>query len=460
MGWQTVVSVPDWAQATVQAYANNAWNLSQGQGGAPIVSFTTGSGAVAYAVLSGSTVASVNIVSGGANYVTAPTVTISSSNNVGSGATATATITNGVVTNIAVGGGSGYTATPFVSIQPIGAGAAATATISGGQVSNLTIVSGGANYTIAPKITILGGSGTGATATCTISTATVSALYINSGGSGYTNTATLFASYSGVTTAPQNASELAGINNAATRGSGNATISDAVTLVDNIINGSKLTSLPASLLSKIQIQEATGFSSVSALIGKKAFYTGDTDTTFLAQNLVLNTPTTYNARLAAKIQNDNYKTERVSMDNALGLGINLASQSVTDAELLRNAGVCMRSYTQSTYEIAHKLFIEQQEFAVFELELFGNCLRAMTGSQQSTSSTDNNASALMQAVGIASSVAGLGKGIYDVGSMAGLWGGTAASAASAAGSYAAGITLTDVLTAEIGTDLVAMLFPY
>ncbi len=61
----------------------------------------------------------------------------------------------------------------------------ATATTSGGFVTIITVTDGGAGYTTAPTVTIMGGGGSGATATATVSGGAVTAIAINNPGGGY-----------------------------------------------------------------------------------------------------------------------------------------------------------------------------------------------------------------------------------------------------------------------------------
>ena len=171
-------------------------------------------------------------------------------------------------------------------------------------------------------------------------------------------------------------------------------------------NGVGLAGLPATLTSTMNGKSTSSFLTIQALIGKKSFYIGDPRNP-LAQDLTIDTASTYQGRLNAKLEDDNYRLERANQDAALGLGIELAKQSAINAETLRMAGLYMREYNQGTYELASKLFVEQEEFNVFKLEIFGNCLRAMTGSQQTTTSQDNQASGFMQAVGATTAVVGL-----------------------------------------------------
>lgn len=70
-----------------------------------------------------------------------------------------------------------------------GSGAVATVDISGGAVIAVNIISGGANYTSAPMVSINngGGGGSGATAVASVSGGSVTGVTVNNGGSGYTN---------------------------------------------------------------------------------------------------------------------------------------------------------------------------------------------------------------------------------------------------------------------------------
>jgi hypothetical protein len=78
----------------------------------------------------------------------------------GSGATATASISNGSVTSISVSQGSNYSgsAVPIISIAPSdngGFNATAYASIDIFGTMSITVVNGGSDYTVAPKVQIL-----------------------------------------------------------------------------------------------------------------------------------------------------------------------------------------------------------------------------------------------------------------------------------------------------------------
>jgi hypothetical protein len=59
------------------------------------------------------------------------------------------------------------------------------------MVKSIAVTNGGANYTVAPTVTISGGGGTGAKATAAVSSGRVVAVYITDMGSGYTSAPTI-----------------------------------------------------------------------------------------------------------------------------------------------------------------------------------------------------------------------------------------------------------------------------
>lgn len=419
---------------------------------------TTGAGATATATVSGGKLTGITVTTSGMGYVTIPTVTLSPS---GLGAEGEAVVTGNVISAVTlVNGGNNYSTPPAVEILG-GRGAGATAhavlpavpiatieitnsgnylsspptvTFSSGAatatvnmrpspddwaVESLTITNYG-SYTVPPTVIFTAGSIT-AVALVHLTPSSVASFVVDTGGSGYANAAPPISVYAGTIIAPQDSNETGAIAKLAARGAGgNATVTGAYALADGIIKGNNLTGLPSSLNSNISSKEIAAFALVSNLIGKKSFFAGDPDITLLAQALTLSTPTTYLNRLTARIENDNYHAERASMDVALGLGIDLASQAVLNADVLRKSGLYAREYLQGTYELLNKLYIEQEEINVYKLEIFGNALRAITGSQQTTSSSDNGPSPFMQAVGITTTAIGAYNAIAPAGTLGSL----------------------------------------
>jgi len=234
--------------------------------------------------------------------------------------------------------------------------------------------------------------------------------------------------YSGPIYAPQNLDETDGIAGLATRGRyGDQVISKAIAYEDDVINGGHLAGTKAALvaaLASVTGNSTSSFASFSSRIGRKPFYVGDSDSTYLAQALVSGTPALYNARISAAIHADNFHKERDIQDHALGYGVEMGKHAAIDAETLRRAGLYQREYVQTGYLLTHKLFLEEQEIAVVNLEIFGNCLRALTGSQQTTTQEYAGGNKVSAAVGMGmvGGVAGWYAGVA-LGAEGGAWGG-------------------------------------
>jgi hypothetical protein len=212
---------------------------------APVGTPATATATIAAGVVTGF------VIAGGSGYTSIPAVTIADPTNVNTVSTAIAVVDAGIVTSIIVTEpGSGFIITPTVTIEPPlgngtvfsttitnpgafytvapailiagdGVGASATTTITDGQVTNIiinqggvnytfatltiapppapsgailgaTITKSGANYNVAPVVTInANGPGVGATAHATIAGGVVSEIIIDTAGSGYTSAATI-----------------------------------------------------------------------------------------------------------------------------------------------------------------------------------------------------------------------------------------------------------------------------
>ena len=210
--------------------------------------------------------------------------------------------------------------------------------------------------------------------------------------------------YSGPIFAAQNQDEIDGIAGLATRGRyGDQVITKAIAYEDDVINGGHLGGTKAELvaaLASVTGQSTASFASVTSRIGRKPYYVGDSDSTFLAQTLTTGIPALYNARISAAIHADHFHKERDIQDHALGYGVEMGKHAAIDAETLRRAGLYQREYVQYGYVLSHKLFIEDMEMNVVNLEVFGNCLRALTGSQQTTTQEYSGGNKMTAAVGM------------------------------------------------------------
>lgn len=226
------------------------------------------------------------------------------------------------------------------------------------------------------------------------------------------STGAALSNYSGTIVATQPQNEVDGIAALAARGtSGDLVISKATTFVQDSINGGYLPGTKSEFVAALALvtgNSTTDFASVSSRIGKKARFVGDPDSTFLAQSLATGYPALFNARVSAAIYADNYAKERVLRDHAMAYGVEMGKHSAIDAETLRKAGLSTREYLQNSYLLNHKWTIEGQEMNVANVEIFGNVLRALTGSQQSTQRTDPKGNKAMGVVGGAISGAVIG----------------------------------------------------
>jgi hypothetical protein len=208
--------------------------------------------------------------------------------------------------------------------------------------------------------------------------------------------------YTGDVTAAQPQDEVDGIAGLANRGRyGDQVITKAIAYENDVINGGYLAGTKAAFVAALALvtgNSTTDFASVNSRIGRKPLFVGDPDSTLLAQSLVAGTPTLYNARMSALIYAHNFQRERDIQDHGLAYGVEMGKHAAIDAEALRRAGLYQREYLQGSYALSHRLFVEGQEIAVANLELMGNAIRALTGSQQTTSQTQEG-NKLMSAVG-------------------------------------------------------------
>lgn len=219
--------------------------------------------------------------------------------------------------------------------------------------------------------------------------------------------------YSGDITAAQNQDEVDGIAGLATRGRyGDQVITKAIAYENDVINGGFLAGEKDAFLAASSLvsdnARASFWADVYTKIGRKPMKVGDTDTSFLAQRLVNSyryggpvdtVPDIYTARMTALIAADNWRKERDIQDHGLAYGVEMGKHAAIDAEALRRAGLYQRQYLQGTYELSHRLYVEGQEIAVANLELMGQAIRALTGSQQTTTQQNESGSKVMGAVG-------------------------------------------------------------
>lgn len=86
---------------------------------------------------------------------------------------------------------NGPTAKAFDAINEVRRRAFGKTLTNAEMVKSIAVTAGGANYTIAPTVTISGGGGTGAKATATVASGKVTGVYITDMGTGYTSAPTI-----------------------------------------------------------------------------------------------------------------------------------------------------------------------------------------------------------------------------------------------------------------------------
>lgn len=129
----------------------------------------------------GSLAPGIVVTNGGSGYTSAPAVTFTGGS--GSGATAVATVEGGAVVDVQLtAGGSGWLPGDHPLVQFNGGGN------DGGVLSVVNIISPGVGYTIAPTITVTGGSGGGASVVAIIAGGGISGTSIVATGHDYFST--------------------------------------------------------------------------------------------------------------------------------------------------------------------------------------------------------------------------------------------------------------------------------
>ncbi len=169
------------------AQINSASLTNTGSGYTSFPTLTVGGAGAEVHAASANVLAGINsiaVTSGGSGYVNQSPASPPAANTAGtfvdivggggSGATAYATVSGGVVTGVTIANpGSGYTSMPTIHISSTGisgvAGSGATANVSGITLQSIALNDGGFDYTT-PTISLTGGGGTGATASAVAST--------------------------------------------------------------------------------------------------------------------------------------------------------------------------------------------------------------------------------------------------------------------------------------------------
>lgn len=196
--------------------------------------------------------------------------------------------------------------------------------------------------------------------------------------------------YTGPTYAGQNADEVDAVSRLATRGrNGNTTVSKGATHLEAVLDGGYLAGTHAGFTS-LQIKalgkpSASFTASVAPKLGASAYIMGNPLSENIAEDLAVNTVSRYANRSSAMLFLKNREFERNMQNHSLEHGITYAGESAKDAEYLRLAGLYAREYSQGSYEDLYKTWYEQQVANVRRLEILGNAIRSLVGTQEADS---------------------------------------------------------------------------
>jgi hypothetical protein len=192
--------------------------------------------------------------------------------------------------------------------------------------------------------------------------------------------------YSGTTFATQNATELAALATLVARGtSGNLTISKGITYIEDLLDGLYLLGSDAFFEATEDAVEDNLEPAINTdvvlLLGGSKFAMGNFEGANLAQTLAATTYAKYFGRAMAKLYADNYRVGRTDQHQALAIGIEYGSQPIKDAETLRVGGLYQREYNQQYLTELFDKWVDTQVYKIQHLEILGNAIRALVGSQ-------------------------------------------------------------------------------
>ncbi len=189
-----------------------------------------------------------------------------------------------------------------------------------------------------------------------------------------------------VTHYPQSANESTAIAALAIRGrSGNATIIKGSDLVEGILAGDQIAGTDPEFLGALEkVHDAFSdavLNDVIPLVGGGLYYVGDLSLENLAHDLSTPLITEYSARTQKAMKAKNYKRARMDQLRVLSMGIEFAGQPYIDADILRTAGLHQRQFNQEELTDLYNRWLDEETASVQKLELLGNAIRALVGTQ-------------------------------------------------------------------------------
>ena len=248
-----------------------------------------------------------------------------------------------------------------------------------------------------------------------------------------------FTVYPDETWAPLFQNEINGIEALATRGrNGSVVIDKGGTVITDSLDGDYLegsnTAFQAMLVDATTKPSNTFESQIRNLLGGTLYNIGDLSVENQAYNLTSIMAARYNNRAAASMYKNNYDMERINQDRVLHQAAEYSKESVKNAEWLRKSGMFYRVWLQGSYENSYKNWFEGQVLEVNRVEVLGNTIRALVGTQSKKTAPFYRPSPAAGVIG------GMMAGGAAGGMMAGaMWGKSAGPYGVAAGAVIGGV---------------------
>ena len=224
-----------------------------------------------------------------------------------------------------------------------------------------------------------------------------------------------YTDYPDKTYADQTADEITAIAKLVTRGTGgNTLINKSIVYLEAVLNSDYLSgtySKFVDLLDTISAKTTTEFSTVNDLLGGKPYVIGDLSGDNLAQEMSAAIPATVLLRNEKILYHKNYTIERQLQNDAIAHTIEHGKQGIVNGEILRTAGMLQREYDHGYYMDLYKEWYDDQIGEIKRLDILGNGIRALVGTQISSTKPYYRPSKVAGAIGGAISFAVMGQQI-------------------------------------------------
>jgi hypothetical protein len=225
--------------------------------------------------------------------------------------------------------------------------------------------------------------------------------------------------YQTPTYAVRNQNEIDGITALAARATnGSATVNLGITLLTATLKGEHLTGYPSKDAEwAVRADEAYDDFIYSTLpeIATRANNVGGFGGSGHEKMKIRAARTLFNAlaNLAYEIYGADYFSERKYMSDAIVNAVDYAENSVGDIDALRMAGLYEREYQQGILEDAYRLWIDEYDAKIRQLNVMGNAIRALVGSDVKKTTPYYRPGKMAEIAGIALAGMGMVAQIYD-----------------------------------------------